>query len=199
MKHKILATILAATGSVVLAQQNPKAGVPVAGAPAMATVPSAAGSFQTNDIGHLDIAKLQAIFAELGSINNELRPQEQNIQLNDVDLKVLLEKKYAAQRAVLELENQRRELIDRKLSTDPKFAALVARRLELQQTLKNLRSAMSPMTTARENHMGYEPRKLPPLSGAQPLRSGTAPATVSASAATPANVPVADTPAGQPK
>ena len=159
----ILATILAATGSVVLAQQDPKAGVPVAGgAPAIAAVSPAAGSFQTNDIGHLDIAKLQAIFAELGSINTELRPQEQNIQLNDVDLKVLLEKKYEAQQAVLELDNQRRELIDRKLSADPKFATLVARRLELQQTLKTLRSAMSPKTTARENQGGFGPGKTPP-------------------------------------
>ena len=86
-----------------------------------------------------DSSKLRETFAELFALNKELRPQEQGLQSDDAGLATLAEKKNAAQRVVLDLEKQRRDLIDRKLSEDPRLAPLVAKRRELQQTLQEMR------------------------------------------------------------
>jgi hypothetical protein len=208
MKHMALMTILAATGSVVLAQQGGGGvGAPVAGgAPALAVVPSAATiSSTTNATGKPDVAKLQALYAELITISKELQPEEQILQASDADLKALNEKKLLAQQGLRDLENQRRALVDAKLSADPKVAPLVARRRELQQSLSELRPPMSPATNARENHAGYGARPMSPMGGAEPLRPEIAPKTVLPPTTTPAadlsgqtGVPASQTPAKTP-
>ena len=135
-----LMTILALAGCAVSAQQASWADVPVAAVPA----PGAAVAAATNAAGRPDAAKVEAIVAELSGIARELRSQEMKLQTTDAEIKALLEKKLAAQQVAMELEKQRRELTEKKLSDDPKFAPLVARRRALQQSLKDLGLGAGP-------------------------------------------------------
>ena len=195
MKRMFLMTILAATGSMVLAQQAPGAGASVAGgAPAIAPVPPTTVSSATNAVGSRpDLAKVQAIFAELSSLSKDLRPQEEQIQANDPDLKALVEKREAAMQVVKDLETKRRDLIDAKLSADPKLAPLVAKRRELQQTLKDMRPPAASGGPAGANRTGYGPRRMPSPEGAEPMRTAPMP-QVSA----PAPAPAAEKPVENP-
>jgi len=104
-------------------------------------------SAEDANVSKPDLAKEQRIFAELDALTRELRPQEQGLQSEDAGLKALAAKTNSAQLVVLDLETQRRDLIDRKLSEDPKLAPLVAKRRELQQTLQELWQSVSVSTT----------------------------------------------------
>jgi hypothetical protein len=202
MKRMVLTTILAAMGGVALSQQSthgqrepaPGAG----GAPAIAPVAPVVGSSTTNNTvgGRPNLAKLQALLTELGAVGKELRPQEEKLQATDPDFKALLEKQLAARQAVLDLDNQRRELMDAKLSADPKFAPLVARRHALRRAMDDMRASESPAATAREYLKGYggAPRRMPNMEGGQ-LQPAPAPTVVPA----PVVVPEAEKPAGQTK
>lgn len=196
MKRMVLTTILVATGSMVLAQQGPGAGAPAAGGSlAIAPVPAPGATSATNAVsGKLDFAKMQAIYAELNAIGKELQPREKELQADDPDLKAVADKQVAERQVMNGLETQRRELMDKKLSADPKIAPLVARRHELQQTLREMRPAALPMGAARENQMNYGPRRMP-QQGNGPVRSDAAPKVVPA----PATVPDAEKTPGQPK
>ena len=94
-----------------------------------------------------DYTKRQEYLAEFRSLIKELRPQEVKLLTEDVEIIALAEKTNLARQVVLNLDNQCRDVIDQKLSEDPKLAPLVVKRRELQQTLKAYRQASLAATT----------------------------------------------------
>ena len=157
--------MVAVAGSAVWAQEMPGASVPpVSRPPVLAPMPASLAVATNGSSAKPDYSKVQTLFTELGSINKELQPHEEMLQTSDPDLKALVEKRNAAKQVVLDLETQRRELVDQKLAVDPKLAPLVSRRHELQQTLRAMRPAMSP---GGAPPMGYGPRRKPTLGGTE--------------------------------
>jgi len=193
MKRMVCLSILVAMGGLVLAQSPVANNAPAAGAggaPAVAPVP-AATAVGTNAItGRPDGAKIQALFAEFSSIRKELLPHEELIKASDPELKALDEKQAAAKQVVMELEKQRRDLLDKKLSADPALAPRVARRQEIQQTLNELRPSMSGM---RDNPMGGGPRSRMMMPSPEGKVPEMAPKVV------PSPAPTTDKPVEQPK
>lgn len=184
MKRMILMMILTATVSAVMAQQEPLPGTPAAGGASIKAVPTATGTSVTNMGVRPDMAKVQAIYAELGTISKELRPQEEKLQASDPEFKTLTEKLMVAQQALRDLDTQRRDLMDTKLSADPALAPLVAKRRELQQALKDMRPAGFPGGANMQGpRNGFGPRRMAPDGSDQPIAPRPP-------AATPAPVPV---------
>ena len=175
MKYIVFLIALTVAGDTTAAQQTPGAGGPATtvATPAMAVA-------ATNAFRGGPNPKLAPLINELGPILKELHPHEAKLQESDPDVKALTEKKIAAEKIVLEIENQRRELLDRKLSADPKLAALVARRRELQQELKDAQAPASPVVPARQNRAGFGTRPAAPSEGSDVLRPAPAPAAVPA-------------------
>ncbi len=166
MKGMILSAMMVATGGMVLAQPAaPVAAAPVAAAP----VAAAPVMTVTNDV-KTDMAKMQAVYAELGAINKELRARETQLMMEDAELKALAEKKNAAQLVLKDLEDQRRAMVDAKLKADPKLKDMVEKRQELQKTLQELRPA-SPMGMGvpgfhKKPMEGMAPKIMPPPAAA---------------------------------
>lgn len=123
MKHLVLATMALALANLAPAETPSGAAAPAPDV-AAATPPrvSITGDAATNASGKPDMAKIQALYAEMGSISKELRQQEKAVQESDPEIKALMEKRDAAQQALMAIETQRRELMDAKLATDPKLA-----------------------------------------------------------------------------
>ena len=194
----ILVTSFAISAGVVLAQSAPVPVAPASMPVAPASIVASTNAASTNAVsGKPDLAKMQAIFSELGSLNQELRAEEEKLQASDPDVKALIEKKTAAQQAVRDLETQRRELVDKKLSADPKLALQVARRHELQQTLRALRPASTSPGAAGEGRMGMGSRRMPPMEGAAPMQMQ--PDVAPKAALAPVVAPVEDKPANPAK
>ena len=195
MKRTVLMTILAVSGAMVLAQ-GAGAGVSAAGgATAAAVVPSVNASAMTNAVsGKPDLSRIQAIDAELRAIIKVLRPeQEKLLQANDPELKALTEKAVAAQQLVSDLEEQRREWIDKQLSANPKLAPFVEKRRELLRTLNAMRSSASAAGAGHE--LGYGSRRGALRENLEPARPEAVPKAIPA----PVSVPGAEQSAGQAK
>jgi len=151
MKHMVLMTILAATGSVVLAQQGSGGCAPVAGStPAITVVPSATTGSSTNAVNS---------WAELRSIYAKLQPIEKNLFDNDPDIKALSQQCKDAEQALRELDKKRQELIAAKLLTDPTAAPLAKRRAELLAQARTMHPAGAPFlgATNRSSRTGGVP------------------------------------------
>ena len=166
MKSMVWMAMVVVAGGAVWAQETPGAGVtPVGRPPVLAQAPASISPTTNAVSGKTDLAKVQALYSELGSLNKELQPHEEVLQASDPDLKALVEKRDAARQKAIDIEIQRRALVDQKLAADPKLAPLVSKRHELQQTLKAMRPAMSP---GGSSPMGYGARHRPSLGGAEP-------------------------------
>lgn len=169
MKGMILSAMVAVTGGMALAQ-------PVAGG-AMPPAPAAAAPVvtSTNDAK----PDMKAVVTELSTISKELREKEMQLMLEDAELKALVEKKNAAQQQVMEIEGQRKAMLDAKLKADPKLKDLVERRQALQKIMQELRPA-GPMGGMggpgfHKKPEGMGPKVMPPP-GAVPPPAPMAPA-----------------------
>jgi len=151
MKNMVLMTILAATGSVVLAQQGSWSGAPVAGGTsAIPVVPSAATGSSTNAVNP---------WAELRGIQVKLQPIEENLVKSDPDIKALFQQCMDAQQALQELDKKRQDLIAAKLLADPAVAPLAKRRAELLAQARTMHPAGAPFlgATNRSSRTGGVP------------------------------------------
>jgi hypothetical protein len=149
MKRTTL-TVLASTAGMIALAQSPVPPAPLlpppvstVAAPATSNAPvrppPAAATNATS--GMPDQNKLRELYAEFSTLMKELAPQEEKLSA-DAEVRALAEKRDAAMRSVKELDEQRRDLVDKKLSEDPKLAPLVAKRRELKKQLSEIAQSL---------------------------------------------------------
>lgn len=194
MKRMVITMALAMAGGLALAQTAATVPAPTTSA-TPAVTPGTVASPAAPAAGiPPERAKQQEIMMELRKVQQELRTYETGLD-QDPDIKAMDDKIKETMTQYQDLQKQRGEKVDAKLSTDPKAAVLVEKRKELRAKMMEMMKAAYP--NGMPGMPGGGPGMMPPRP-MQPMRGPdgaivTPPAPKPAP--NPAPAPAADKPA----
>ena len=169
MKRMFMGTMLLAVAGLALAQENPAVATPKSPEPTKPTFATGAPPSSP------DAAKRQEVMQEWRKVNMELRVSETNLMATDPEIKAIIEKQKAIQQEHADLEKQKSEKMDAKLSADPQTAALVVKRKELREKMMEMMKNAYP-PGAMPGVLPGPGHMMPPAGGPRMMRPGIAPA-----------------------